>query len=526
MQIFTPPPTKKVTKNKHTQQQYTNSHNILTSQTHITPLLSDMTFDVENELESNFLDELRRELCAPEDEQASSGARKRPISDMNDDDFYDLSKDISESNKRPMQQKTQQIDKGCSYVMEQTFVEEAKEMRKESSPSPPKLSADDSSNNRFNAADLNDGRANVNTKSPLTLFNEISERVYQTADENIKRGRNPIDDLAMGISSDFDYPTTVSIGSNALDTFVRNAHQSNENDTGIDKEESKWDSNWRMKFGELRNYKEAHGDYMVPKRHPTLGIWVNSQRAYYRLLKEGKKASITQERIDLLNSIGFEWSTYKVLPWMDRFELLRNYKEAHGDCLVSHRHPTLGIWVNSQRAYYRLLKEGKKASITQERIDLLNSIGFEWSPSKVLPWMDRFEALRNYKEAHGDCLVSSRHPGLGIWVTTQRRNYRLLKEGKKSRITQERIDLLNSIGFEWSVNKVLSWTDRFELLRNYKEAHGDCLVPQRQSTLGIWVHHQRGYYRHFKEGKKSRITQERIDLLSSIGFEWSVYHRG
>ena len=405
-----------------------------------------MTFDIKNELESNFLDELRREICAHEDEQASSGARKRPISDMNDDDFYDLSKDISESNKRPMQQKEQQIDKVCSYVQQQTFVEEAEEKMEESLPSPAKLSADDSSNNRFSAADLNDARANVTAKSPLTLLHEISERVHQTADKNMKRRRNPIDDLANGISRDFDYPMTVLIRSNALDTIVRNAHQSNKNDTAIDKEDSNGESNWRLKFEELRKYKEAHGDYRVPQSHPSLGRWVDNQRANYRLLKGGKKASTTQEWIDLLNSIGFEWSVDNVIPWMDRFEALRIYKEAHGDYQVPRSNPTLGAWVHNLRKYYRLFKRGKKSRITQERIDLLNSIGFEWS--KEIPWMDRFEALRNYEEANGDFRVPRSNPTLGSWVHNQRTYYRLLEEGKKSPITQEHIDLLNSIGFE------------------------------------------------------------------------------
>ena len=210
---------------------------------------------------------------------------------------------------------------------------------------------------------------------------------------------------------------------------------------------------------------------------------------------------------------------FKVLPWIDRFELLWNYKEAHGDCLVPQNHQTLGRWVTHRHMNYQLLKEGKESPITQKRIDLLDSIRFEWSVHKVLLWMDRFELLRNYKEAHGDCLVPRSHPMLSRWVTRQRTNYRLLKEGKKSPITQKRIDLLNSIGFKWSVLKVLPWIDRYEALRNYKEAHGDCLVPRRHPMLGRWVNCQRMQYKLLKEGKKSPITQERIDLLNSIGFK-------
>lgn len=37
------------------------------------------------------------------------------------------------------------------------------------------------------------------------------------------------------------------------------------------------------------------------------------------------------------------------------------------------------------------------------------------------------------------------------WVEHQRRQYRLLKEGKKSSMTDERIQQLEDLGFEWEV---------------------------------------------------------------------------
>ena len=39
--------------------------------------------------------------------------------------------------------------------------------------------------------------------------------------------------------------------------------------------------------------------------------------------------------------------------------------------------------------------------------------------------------------------------GLGSWVAVQRREYKLLMEGKPSRLTKERIRRLEGIGFEW-----------------------------------------------------------------------------
>jgi hypothetical protein len=55
--------------------------------------------------------------------------------------------------------------------------------------------------------------------------------------------------------------------------------------------------------------------------------------------------------------------------------------------------------------------------------------------------------------------------------------YKKFIEGKSFHITQDRIDILNDIGFIWD-----PWHDSFDLLLSklveYKETHGDCDVPQ------------------------------------------------
>eukprot|EP00814_Leptocylindrus_danicus_P006149 CAMPEP_0116023934 /NCGR_PEP_ID=MMETSP0321-20121206/11966_1 /TAXON_ID=163516 /ORGANISM="Leptocylindrus danicus var. danicus, Strain B650" /LENGTH=91 /DNA_ID=CAMNT_0003495467 /DNA_START=253 /DNA_END=524 /DNA_ORIENTATION=- len=90
-------------------------------------------------------------------------------------------------------------------------------------------------------------------------------------------------------------------------------------------------------------------------------------------------------------------------------------------------------------------------------------------------------------------------------------------------MTHERIDMLNSIGFVWvatsgSKPKNDVWMSKFEMLKEYKKEHGDCLVPLSDPHIGSWVHVQRGQYKYFKQEKKSSMTQERIDMLNSIGF--------
>ena len=75
---------------------------------------------------------------------------------------------------------------------------------------------------------------------------------------------------------------------------------------------------WTARFAELVAYAEEHGDCNVPRRfeaNKKLGRWVMRQRTEYRLLMEGKRSSMTEERIVTLNQIGFVWDTSHLGAW-------------------------------------------------------------------------------------------------------------------------------------------------------------------------------------------------------------------
>jgi hypothetical protein len=54
---------------------------------------------------------------------------------------------------------------------------------------------------------------------------------------------------------------------------------------------------------------------------------------------------------------------------------------------------------------------------------------------------------------HALTLIHFVHSSLGSWVAVQRKEYKLRMEGKPSRLTQERIHRLESVGFEWVVRR-------------------------------------------------------------------------
>ncbi len=66
---------------------------------------------------------------------------------------------------------------------------------------------------------------------------------------------------------------------------------------------------------------------------------------------------------------------------------------------------------------------------------------------------------------------------LGSWCNNQRTQYKKFMEGKRSKMTRSRNDILNDIGFIWDF-----YQDAFDLrlsqLVEYKVANGDCNIPR------------------------------------------------
>jgi len=229
--------------------------------------------------------------------------------------------------------------------------------------------------------------------------------------------------------------------------------------------------------------------------------------------------------------------------WADRVRELMQYCNDNGNCNVPCKHSSLGIWVANQRTEFKKSRAGKASSMTPHRVNILNHIGFVWDASDKSAvktndegWMQMFEELMEYKEQHGDCLVPKKYEGntkLAKWVSHQRQQYQNNKMGKTSPMTEERIYKLEQIGFVWDASDKIGggkrndegWMQMFEQLMEYKEQHGDCLVPQvyeGNPKLGKWVSRQRYFYHRTKMGKSTRMTEERQHKLEELGFVWKA----
>ena len=90
---------------------------------------------------------------------------------------------------------------------------------------------------------------------------------------------------------------------------------------------------------------------------------------------------MSQDRIKRLNELGFVWNKYEA-QWQLMLGQLGEYKGKHGHCLVPREYgegkPKLGIWVHTQRTHYAKLQNGKPATMTEDRINQLDELGFVW----------------------------------------------------------------------------------------------------------------------------------------------------
>lgn len=206
-----------------------------------------------------------------------------------------------------------------------------------------------------------------------------------------------------------------------------------------------------------------------------------------------------------------------LFTWYKFFNLLMLHKEEHGDCNVTQSSGNLGRWVNKQREHYKQFVKGEKSPMTPKKVAMLEAIGFEWAKSKGFAcWKSHFDDLKKYKDEHGHCdfpTKSKDHTALSRWVTEMRKLY------KAGTLTQDKVDLLESIGFQWSKAES-QWHANFERLKEYHAKHDDCCVTRLYDpALNWWVLRQRCEYRKLMEhNKTSSMTEYRFKQLNQLGF--------
>lgn len=320
---------------------------------------------------------------------------------------------------------------------------------------------------------------------------------------------------------------------------------------------------FETRLNQLKTYKEQIGDLKVPYQFTFdnteaigLGKWLSSIKKYYQI-KCGSGEKVIDERSKLLVDIGVdlsapteagtpetdniadieEGSTEKSLlakeendessranridKWCEKYEELRAYKLINGHTNVprrSKRNPAndaLGEWVHFQRRQYRNLMSGKTSTMTVVRKKALEQLGFQWSRTGVLAkkilmsplddqvdwkslfgkdlcWETRFGQLQDFRSRFGHINVESgwaENPMLPIWMEKQREeNLKPYKKEDSDDKTGEEAKLLAPVSDD---------------------------IESDKATLGT-------LNKELGVTNDDKMTQERFDLLVSIGFDFKI----
>jgi hypothetical protein len=59
---------------------------------------------------------------------------------------------------------------------------------------------------------------------------------------------------------------------------------------------------------------------------------------------------------------------------------------------------------------------------------------------------------------------------------------------------------------------------KFQALVDFKEKHGHVQIPRKHPVFGNWPVYQKAQYKLFKDGKKSKLTEDKVEKLIRIGF--------
>ena len=203
---------------------------------------------------------------------------------------------------------------------------------------------------------------------------------------------------------------------------------------------------WLDKYQMLQRYVQDHGTSIVHNTQQTLELkqWCDEQRVQH------SKRHIPLYREQMLVDIGFLWDIHEV-NFAEKLKEMEEFRELHGHCDVPTFYapnPSLSLWSAVQRHQYSLFMEGKPSSMTNARVEALEDLGFVLH-EKNRQWEELYIALEDFRSEHGHCNVplwNQRNPRLGHFVSFQRKQLELFRQGLPCRLSKTQANLLTKLG--------------------------------------------------------------------------------
>ena len=287
---------------------------------------------------------------------------------------------------------------------------------------------------------------------------------------------------------------------------------------------------WKRGLAHAQEYYKEYGNLMVPAKYKSedgfaLGHWIMTKR------KDRSNGRMTEEEICQLNALGMAWNAVSA-KWERGYAEAATYYEKHADLEVPVKYVTesglkLGTWISYQKDAYQ------KGLLSSEQIHRLEQIAMNWGERNYRRWMERYHAAERYYREHGNLDVPAGYVTedgikLGKWMTTLR-HARRENSDVRTKLTPERIAMLDSIGMVWErpteqakvtrVPREEQWEVRLECVKAYQKEHGNLEIPAKYKTeegvwLGRWWYLQRKMLRDEPEKLKPGQIEKLKEVLT------------
>ena len=287
--------------------------------------------------------------------------------------------------------------------------------------------------------------------------------------------------------------------------------------------ENRLESAWEDAFAHAAAYKDEFGNLLVPAQYRSpdgfrLGRWISNLRQ--QRANGERQGLLTADRIARLDALGMAWDAVSE-RWEKNYAEALHYFNEHGNLDVPASYKTasgfaLGAWVRNLRR----MRRDKPESLTSSQAARLEAIGMTWDDGNDARWMAAYAAAKTYflHQGHLNVPINYVAPdgtALGRWVAPQRAPYQP-PESEHSRLTPERIQLLNQIGMQWQ--RPGAWDQRYALAQGYLRDHGNLQIPARYKAgngilLGNWLYRQRRIYEGKAPGKLNQAQREKLRTL-------------
>lgn len=294
----------------------------------------------------------------------------------------------------------------------------------------------------------------------------------------------------------------------------------------LNKVEFVWvlETTWEKGYRHAKDYYIANGNlsmnqsYKCPDGY-ALGIWVFNYRKAYN----GQKTliEITPEQIVALEAIGMDWErpvklvAQKITAWDKNCEKLVQFFKTHGrypqyntDDIAERK---LFSWLQNQRKMYR------DGYYTREKLEKLSVIGIteEWLCEQLTPFDKGFLIAKAHYEECGSLNVPTnfQHKSgfwLGSWIDKIRK--------KKSSLTPEQIQRLESIGFVWEIKD--PFEEGFATAESFYVKNGYLPLEPKQCNNEDDLKICRWLRRQLIKQRNNELSNEQFERLTAIGMDW------